>query len=192
MNPITHLLVGWGLANSAPLNRLERACITLAGVAPDFDGLGIIVDVATQNSAAPTEWWGTYHHILGHNLAFGLAAGTATFLVSKGRWLATFLALLSFHLHLFGDIVGARGPDGDQWPIPYLLPFSHEWQLAWSGQWELNAWPNFLITIVLLSITFYLAWGRGYSPIEMVSVRADRAFVATLRQRFGFPTRSAV
>ena len=192
MNPITHLLVGWGLANSAPLNRLERACITLAGVAPDFDGLGIIVDVATQNSAAPTEWWGTYHHILGHNLAFGLAAGTATFLVSKGRWLATFLALLSFHLHLFGDIVGARGPDGEQWPIPYLLPFSDVWQLTWSGQWELNAWPNFLISIALLSITFYWAWSRGYSPIEMVSVRADRAFVAALRQRFGFPKRSAV
>ncbi len=27
------------------------------------------------------------------------------------------LVLFSFHLHLLGDLVGARGPDGDQWPI---------------------------------------------------------------------------
>jgi len=188
MNPITHLLLGWGLANSAPLDRRERACVTLASVVPDLDGLGIIVDVATWSSAAPTELWGTYHHVLGHNLGFALAVGLTTLLVTRGRWIATLLTLLSFHLHLLGDLIGARGPDGDQWPIPYLLPFSDLWQLVWSGQWGLNAWPNFLITIVLLALTFYLAWERGYSPLELVSGRADRGFVTALRQRFGFPT----
>ena len=97
------------------------------------------------------------------------------------------LALVSFHLHLLGDIVGARGPDGDQWPIPYLLPFSHTWQLAWPGQWELNAWPNFLITILLLSLAFHLAWRRGHSPLELVSTRANGEFVTALRDRFGSP-----
>ncbi len=66
MNPITHPPVGWGLASSAPLDRRERAYVTLAGVVPDFNGLGIIVDVATWSSAAATELWGTYHHVLGH------------------------------------------------------------------------------------------------------------------------------
>jgi hypothetical protein len=32
-------------------------------------------------------------------------------------------------------------------------------------------------------LTFYLAWERGYSPLEMISKRADVAFVAALRQR---------
>jgi len=33
-------------------------------------------------------------------------------------------------------------------------------------------------------VTLYLAWARGYSPVEMVSERADREFVAALRRRF--------
>ena len=63
-------------------------------------------------------------------------------------------------------------------------PCSQRWQLVWNGQWALNAWPNFVITGVALIITFYLAWLRGYSPLEMISVRADTAFVAALRGRF--------
>jgi hypothetical protein len=38
--------------------------------------------------------------------------------------------------------------------------------------------------MALLGMTFYLAWQRGYSPLEMVSERADRALVAALRKRF--------
>jgi len=91
---------------------------------------------------------------------------------------------LAFHLHLLGDLVGSRGPDGYQWPIPYLYPFSAQWTLAWPGQWELNAWPNILITALVLGITLYLAWKRGCSPLEMVSLKADAAFVTGLRKRF--------
>jgi hypothetical protein len=187
MNPITHLLVGWGVANIAPLKRRERTCVTFSGVAPDLDGLGILVDAATRDFASPTAWWGTYHHILGHNIAFGMVLCAATCALAERRASAVILALVSFHLHLLGDIVGARGPDGEQWPIPYLLPFSDSWQLVWSGQWELNAWPNFAITALLLSVAFFLAWRRGYSPLELISWRADRAFVGALRSRFGSP-----
>jgi hypothetical protein len=48
----------------------------------------------------------------------------------------------------------------------------------------LNAWPNFAFTIVLLIATFYLAWKSGFSPMEIFSKKADRAFVNTLRNRF--------
>ncbi|MBI4463544.1 MAG: metal-dependent hydrolase [Acidobacteria bacterium] len=185
MNPVTHLLVGWSVANAAPLNRTERAAVTLAGVIPDVDGLGMVVDFATRNSANPSNWWGSYHHILAHNVGFALAVGVVTFLVSKRRWVAASLALVSFHLHLLGDLLGARGPDGYPWPIPYLLPFSDAWQLRWEGQWALNSWPNFAITGALLVVTFYLAWARGFSPLGMVSCKADQAFIQTLRERFG-------
>ena len=93
------------------------------------------------------------------------------------------LAFLAFHLHLLFDLFGSRSPDGYQWPIHYLWPFSDFWQFTWSGQWELNAWPNFVITGAALVITFLLAWKRGYSPLEIVSERADRAFVETLRNQ---------
>jgi inner membrane protein len=90
-----------------------------------------------------------------------------------------------FHLHLHGDLVGSRGPDDYQWPIPYLYPFSDRWKLIWAGQWELNAWPNILITALLLAATIYIARKKGCSPIEMVSKRADAAFVSNLRRKQG-------
>ncbi len=188
MNPITHLLIGWGLANTADLNRRERGVVTLAAVVPDIDGLGIIADFATRNSSQPSELWGSLHHVLGHNLGVGILVSAVAFAVATRRWLCATLAFIAFNLHIVGDVIGGRGPDGDQWPIPYLLPFSDRWQLAWSGQWELNNWPNIALTVALLSLTFYLGWGRGYSPLELVSRRADTAFIAALRARFGSPT----
>lgn len=187
MNPITHFLIGWTVANiDDQLTRRERAIITLAGVAPDIDGFGIITELLTRDSDHPLLWWSEYHHVLGHNLGFGLLVTSMSFLLATRRWKTAFLAFLSFHLHLLGDLIGARGPDGYQWPIPYLLPFSGVWQWTWQGQWEFNAWPNFVITGVVLIITFYLAWKRGYSPLEMISTSADKAFVKTLRHRFPY------
>ena len=90
-------------------------------------------------------------------------------------------------LQILIDLIGARGPEGDQWPIPYLYPYLKNLEFIWSGQWALNAWPNFVITIILMAITFYLAWKRGFSPLEMISNRANRVFVETFRKRFGKP-----
>jgi hypothetical protein len=92
--------------------------------------------------------------------------------------MTAFLVLVVFHLHLLGDLVGSRGPDDYQWPISYLSPFSNRWKLIWTGQWELNAWPNVLITILLLTATIYIGWKKDRSPLEMVSKRADAAFVS--------------
>ena len=87
-------------------------------------------------------------------------------------------------LHLFEDVMGSRGPDGYQWPIPYLAPFSPALRLTWSGQWNLNAWPNIILTFLLLMVTFWLAWRRGFSPLEMISSKADSVLVGALRRRF--------
>lgn len=187
MNPITHFLVSWDIANAGTLECKDRTLVTLAGVVPDLDGLGVIPELLTRNSDHPLFWWTDYHHILGHNLMFGLIVSIGSFVIAKKRWKTAVLAFLTFHLHLLGDIVGARGPDGYQWPIPYLYPFSETWQLVWQGQWALNDWPNFVITGVALFLMFFFAWKRAFSPLEMVSRSADRAFVQTLRNRFGEP-----
>jgi predicted amidophosphoribosyltransferase len=57
-------------------------------------------------------------------------------------------------------------------------------ELTWHGQWQLDAWPNVLITIVLLGLTLWLAWRRGFSPLEMISSKLDRGLVTALRRRF--------
>jgi membrane-bound metal-dependent hydrolase YbcI (DUF457 family) len=185
MSPITHFLMGWAVANSVPsLSKRERALVTWASVVPDIDGLGIIADRLTRYSNHPLNWWGDYHHTMGHNFGFAIVVAAIAAIFAKQRVKTTLLVLVSFHLHLLADLVGARGPDGDQWPIPYLLPFSKHMQLAWSGQWALNAWPNMVITAGLIGMMLILARQRGFSPLEMVSSRADALFVGALRTRF--------
>jgi inner membrane protein len=87
-------------------------------------------------------------------------------------------------LHLLCDLIGARGPDGDQWPIPYLKPFSNSIQLAWHGQWALNAWQNFAITSLFLAATFWIAVKYGNSPVELISEKGNTNFVQAIQGRF--------
>ena len=146
MSPVTHFLSGWVLANCARLDRKDRAIVTVACVIPDIDGFGIIPELLTRNSAHPLLWFSLYHHSL-HNLAFALVVAAVAFAIATRKWTTSVLALLSFHLHLFEDVLGSRGPEGDQWPIPYLAPFSSALQITWHGQWGLNAWPNVVLTV---------------------------------------------
>lgn len=183
MSPVTHFLSGWVLANCAKLDPKDRALVTAACVIPDIDGLGIVPELLTRNSTHPLPWFTLYHHSL-HNLAFGVVVAALTCAIAARKWTTSLLALLSFHLHLFEDLLGSRGPDGYQWPIPYLAPFSSSLQIAWRGEWGLNAWPNITLTFILLMITFWLAWRGGFSPLEMISAKADATFVRALRRRF--------
>lgn len=206
MSPVTHFFAGWLLAAPMPLSRRERAAIVCAGVAPDLDGLGAIPELLTRNSSHPLLWFSRYHHAL-HTLAFALVVTAAAWLCSwssgaftfgpriqkpsalsrpcSSRPLATaLLAFISFHLHLFCDLIGSRGPDGYSWPIPYLSPFSTRLQLSWHGQWALNGWQNILITCTLLALTFWIAWSTGSSPLELFSGRANNSLVNSLRHRF--------
>ena len=186
MNPLSHLLTGWVVANTADLTTRDRVLVTLAGVVPDIDGLGFVAEILTEHTSSPLLWYSQYHHVLCHNLGFGLLLAVTAILLGVRRWMTSFLVLVVFHLHLLGDLVGSRGPDNYQWPIPYLSPFSDRWKFMWTGQWELNAWPNLLITAFLLAATIYIAWKKGRSPLEMVSKRADAAFVSALRRKQGF------
>jgi inner membrane protein len=208
MSPVTHFFAGWLLASVSPagcptaLTRREKALVVAAAVAPDIDGLGIIPELLTRNTSHPLLWFSEYHHSL-HTLAFALVCTLAAYIIAgpmvgftlgpviQGRrvtthpWLTALLVFISFHLHLLCDLIGARGPDGDQWPIPYLKPFSSTLQLTWHGQWALNAWQNFAITGIFLLVTFWIAWRYGSSPLELVSESANGALAQTLRQRFG-------
>ncbi|HEY7405720.1 MAG TPA: metal-dependent hydrolase [Candidatus Angelobacter sp.] len=214
MSPVTHFFAGWVLACASPvaLTRREKALVVAAAVAPDFDGLGAIPELLTRNSAHPLLWFSEYHHAL-HTLAFALVCTIAAFLVARPwgkrsvlddgsgpsteqrsspgrlapqrhRWTTALLVFISFHLHLLCDLVGARGPDGYQWPIPYLKPFSSVAQLTWHGQWMLNGWQNFVITALLLVTTLWITWKFQTSPVELLSKTANREITRTLRQRF--------
>jgi inner membrane protein len=188
MSPITHLLSGWVLLSNVPreTTRRERVIVAIGAIIPDVDGLGIVPDAVTRHfMQEPTSFFHQWHHRL-HCLPFALVAtALATAIAPKGaRARTALLFFVAFHLHLLCDVIGARGPDGNQWPIPYLWPF-HGPELLWSGQWALNAWPNFVITGALLVATAILGVRRGHTVVEVVSSKADAAVVDTLRRRFG-------
>lgn len=186
MSPITHLLVSWTLADATCRDARERAIVTWAGVLPDVDGLAVLADLASGLLGhGGTFFYPRYHHMLIHGLPAALAFAALAAVLATRRARTALLAFLAVHLHLLCDLVGSRGPGADDlWPIAYLEPLSSRLTVTWAGQWPLNAWPNLALTVLLLALVFVRAVRRGYSPLGLVSRRADAAFVAALRGRF--------
>jgi len=64
------------------LARRDRALVTLACLAPDIDGLGIVPEWLTRNSSHPLLWFTRYHHSL-HTLLFSVAVALIASLLAK-------------------------------------------------------------------------------------------------------------
>jgi inner membrane protein len=184
MNPITHFLISWNISALSGAEKRDRILITLGGLLPDIDGLGVVFELATRHTEKPLKFYSSYHHQLAHNVSAAIVGLLAMLLISRNKLLSAGFFLIVFHVHLLCDLIGARGPEGYQWPIPYLFPFYSAMQLTWRYQWGLNGWQNFVITIAMCGIVFILAWKKGFSPLEIFSAKADRLFVQTLRKRF--------
>ena len=182
MNPLTHWMVGWSVAELAPLARRDRAFVAWAGLLPDVDGVGILVDFATGVHPS-VGLYGQYHHVLGHNVVVAAIASGLAFVLAERRAICAGLVAVSIHLHLLGDLVGSAGPNGSIWTLAYLFPFDDR-AFGWQDQWELNAWPNLLISAALLAWLVVLGVRRGRTPVELVSPRADAHVVRALRARF--------
>src|SRR5262245_42602330 len=185
MNPITHLIASWSLAEISGLEERDRAVVAWAGLAPDLDGLGAVVDSAARLLGySDPALYGSYHHVLLHGL-FGALLLPAIGLAFARRRLVAFLwAFAAVHLHLACDLFGSRGPAAEAvWPIHYLGPFSDAVMLSWSGQWALNAWPNIIFTLGLLVFVLIRATTCGHSPVSLFSTRAHAAFVAAVQSR---------
>ena len=141
---------------------------------PDLDGLTLLAGLAA---------YGTYHHVLTHNLAFGAAvtAVSAVWVPWRARELA--LVFVAFCSHLIGDFFGS----GPGWGLQPFLPFSDRFFL-FAHAWELAGWQNTLITVVAIALALVIAVRCGHTPLECGSPSADRATVAALRARFGAPS----
>ena len=157
-----------------------------AGLAPDLDGLGIVVDFCARLfGLAETNYYQEYHRVYGHGLPAAIVFAALVWALAGSRARAALGAFVSVHLHFLCDLAGSRGNDPlDIWPIPYLSPLSDALTLSWSGQWELVSWQNTTITAALLAIAGAMAIRRGYSPVSLFSKKADAQVVAALRQRW--------
>ncbi len=186
MNPITHLLASWSLAEVSGLEDRDRAIVAWVGAAPDLDGFGAITDTATRLLGfGDPALYGRFHHVLLHGLPGALLLPAIGLAFARRRFAAFLWAVAAVHLHLACDLVGSRGPTTDDiWPVHYLGPFSEAVTLSWSGQWPLNAWPNIVFTIGLLAFVFVRAASVGHSPVSLFSTSAHAVFVAAVQGRW--------
>jgi hypothetical protein len=157
--------------------------VTLAGILPDVDGLGLALDLA--NSALgrqPTFYYAQYHHYLLHGIFGAVVITLLLTCFAEQRWRVALLSFALFHLDLLCDFVGSRGPSPeDLWPIFYYGPFDKGPMWVWRGQWRLDGWQNRIVCLGLFAWSFRLAVIRGHSVVGVFNRRADSVFVNVLR-----------
>jgi inner membrane protein len=184
--PITHFLGSWLIATATTNNSRDRKLMTLAGVLPDADGLGLVADVVGSVVAGKENtfhYYQHYHHYLLHGWPGAVIVTALLTCFARQRVRVALLCLFTFHLHLLCDLIGSRDPTpGDLWPIAYCEPFFRHPVIFWKGQWRLDGWQNRIICVMLFSAELCLAARRGYSCVEVFSRKADMIFVAVLQK----------
>jgi hypothetical protein len=146
-----------------------------------------VVDFATRALGMPeTNYYQEFHRVYGHGLPAALVIAAVVAVFAQSRVRAALCAFAAVHLHFVCDILGSRGNGAeDLWGIAYLSPLSDKPAFEWAGQWPLVGWQNMLVTALLLLWVFARALRTGYTPLRLVSARADAELVAVLRKRFG-------
>ena len=184
MNPETHLLASWVIGAKTTDNARDCRLVALAGILPDLDGLGLVLDAFNAAfHGRRTLYYQNYHHYLLHGLFGGILITLVLTCFARRKLRVALLALIVFHLHLLCDLIGSRGPDPvDLWPLFYFGPFTKEPMWLWKGQWPLDAWVNRLLTVGLFAWALWLAVQSGYSFVGVFSRRLDQIFVGVLRK----------
>ena len=161
MEPVVHLIGSWLVASATTNNPRDRKLVTLAGVLPDADGLGIIPDVVgswLSGKECTFNYYQTYHHLLLHGWPGAIVISALLAIFARQRWRVLLLCLLTYHLHLFCDVVGSRGPDpADLWPICYSEPLFRHPIWFWKHQWKLDGWQNQTIFLVIFGASLLVA-----------------------------------
>jgi hypothetical protein len=176
MNDIVHAELSW-LAAWRLQHRRDRILVVIAGVAPDLDGLPVLVSHAAYEE---------YHHVLFHSIFGALLTAIMCGAAARSRWVTAAFAFGAFHLHLLCDLAGS----GVEWPFAYFWPVSHRFY-GWSGAWDLASWQNevFGAAVTLAAFGGALIWNRTF--VEVFSSRADAEVTSAIRRRFRRATRAA-
>jgi len=159
MPPITHVLAGWCAGNVLQLTAKERALCIAASVLPDLDGLSLLGGVDSYQA---------YHHVLCHNLTFGLAATLGVVCLCRCSLKASVMFLLLFHLHLLMDILGS----GPGWGIAYFWAWSSR-VFSSSHAWSFTGWQNQVTLLLFAGWTVGIAVRCRRTPLEFVAPRLD-------------------
>ncbi len=153
----THILSGWCVGASLPVGPRERLACMLVASLPDLDGFGRFVS---------QEMYEQWHHVLGHNLAYGLLLALACTGLVRREWRVRFFPLLLglFHVHLVMDYYGS----GPGWGLAYWWPFS---DLMWEYKdaWSHIGWQNYVVLGALMVWAGGIALWKGCTPFELLT-----------------------
>ena len=163
MLPPTHLLSGWCFSNLLKLTPKERLFCMLAATFSDLDGIGIIISQKIYMA---------YHHIIGHNVFFGLVLSAVLTFFSRHKIKSFIFYLFLFHIHLIMDSWGS----GPEWSIYYLWPFSN-WTICNKYVWDFNSWQNSAVGICFITWTFLIVFFQKRTPLELLKPSLDKQFV---------------
>ena len=185
MSPVVHLMGSWLVGSVAAKISRDRQLVALAGIIPDLDGFGMIVDVTRSiisDQPNTFQFYARYHHVLCHGWPAAIVlCGLLTFF-ARERWRTFGFCLVTFHLHLLCDLLGSRGPSpSDLWPICYSEPVFRYPIWFWKNQWKLDGWQNQLVFLAIFIISLKRAISSSSSVVEIFSNRADHVFIKVLR-----------
>jgi inner membrane protein len=141
----------------------------LAAGIPDVDGLGVI--------ASQEAFW-KYHHIVGHNMLFGLTASAALAILSRRRAKSFVIYLLLFHVHLLMDYLGS----GPGWDISYLWPFSDQ-AVQYLRPWAFYSWQNLSLGLFFLIWIIWIARIKNRTPFEFILPSIDQQLVEIVKRK---------
>jgi hypothetical protein len=167
----THILSGWCAANLVPFcNARQRLFCMIAASIPDIDGAGILLWPINHTLGQELYW--DYHHRLGHCILFGIVVSSLLAVMTRRRYLASFLLYLAmFHLHLALDLAGS----GEGWKIHYWWPLNDlGYSVSWV--WDLSSWQNRLAFLLLLIWTIGIAYWQRRTPLELLMPSLDEKF----------------
>src|SRR5436190_19335686 len=118
MPPETHLFASWLIAAKTTRNLRDCRLVALAGILPDADGLGLVVDwITNARGGVQTGLYPEYHHFLLHG-AFGAVLIAAVMsALAQDRWrvaslaagLVAHLLFRTFHSQASAVMAGTMG-----------------------------------------------------------------------------------
>ena len=87
MNPETHLLASWIIGAKTTDNSRDCHLVALAGILPDADGLGLILDAINRAlGSGKSFFYQHYHHYLLHGLLGGMVIALLVTCFAERKW----------------------------------------------------------------------------------------------------------
>lgn len=161
-----HVMSGWIVGNYVKVNARERFfCMVSAGIL-DIDGLGILISQDAYDD---------YHHVLGHNLLFGVIIALILTFFSSHKKKCFFIYLALFHLHILMDLFGS----GELWTISYFEPF-FDYKLYSEFNWALYSWQNMVVNAIVLLWTIALIVTKQRTPLEYIMPKLDKKWSSAI------------